>query len=173
MVSFSGIGVKIVLTYFMVKGSPVAKFDKVSVPEVKKPKRAVFRVFLHCSASDAKFHDKPEVIEAWHKLRKFSEIGYHFFISKDGTIWEGRDLERTPAAQAGHNANTIAICLHGLDKDKFTIEQFASLRALCIHLNVMYKRTITFHGHKEVAQKECPVFDYKKVLKLDEHGRMN
>lgn len=150
----------------------MAKFDKVSIPEVKKPKRHVFRVFIHCSASDNRLHDKPQVIEAWHKQRGFSELGYHFFISKDGTIWEGRDLEKTPAAQAGHNTNTIALCVHGLKKDAFTKESLASLKALCVHLNLIYKGAVTFHGHREVAAKDCPVFDYVKVLGLDTHGRM-
>ena len=31
---------------------------------------------------------------------------------------------------------------------------------------------MSFHGHREVASKACPVFDYKKVLKLDEYGTL-
>lgn len=149
----------------------MAKFDKVNIPSIKKPKRVVTRVFLHCSASDKPEHDNPQTIEKWHLARKFKEIGYHFYIDKAGNIFEGRSLDTNPAAQAGHNANTIAICVGGLKKENFTVEQKRSLIALCLHLEHVIKG-LTFHGHKEVANKECPVFDYKKWLDLSDHGVM-
>jgi len=111
-------------------------------------------------------------MESWHLARGFKEIGYHFFINKGGVIWTGRDVEKTPAAQANHNTNTIAICCHGLVKDGFTTAQKAALQALCTYINRAHKGGVTFHGHKEVAAKDCPVFDYKDWLKLDAHGRM-
>ena len=86
-------------------------------------------------------------------------------------IEEGRSLERTPAAQKGHNKNTIAICLHGLDKEKFTEEQFESLWLLCKEIDNSYE-FITFHGHSEVSTKSCPVFNYTRVLNLNEIGQM-
>lgn len=148
------------------------KFDKVNIPSIKKPKRVVTRVFLHCSASDKPEHDNPQTIEKWHLARKFKEIGYHFYIDKAGNIFEGRSLDTHPAAQAGHNANTIAICVGGLKKENFTVEQKRALIALCLHLEHVIKG-LTFHGHKEVnAGKECPVFDYKKWLDLSDHGVM-
>ena len=143
------------------------------VRTVKRPKRPVSRVFIHCSASDHAHHDNAATMDKWHKERGWSGIGYHFFIRKDGTIEGGRNIESIPAAQKGHNTGTIAICVHGLDKSKFTHFQRASLRALCIHLNELYKGGLTFHGHKEVEpNKACPVFDYKEWLSLDAKGRM-
>lgn len=136
----------------------------------KRPNRLINRVFFHCSASDNPKHDNIETIADWHIKRGFSGIGYHYFISKDGKIHNGRNLENVPAAQEGHNTGSIAICLHGLNKDRFTEEQFASLRDLCGQINKAYNGKITFHGHKEVAKKDCPVFDYKKVLNLNSKG---
>lgn len=139
-----------------------------------KPNRFVDRVFLHCSASDVASHDNVATIRKWHTEppRNWSDIGYHFFIRKDGTLEDGRPLERTPAAQRNHNTGTIAICLHGLDKEKFTEAQFNKLRALCLEINNAYNGALSFHGHREVASKACPVFDYKDVLKLDAFGRL-
>lgn len=137
-----------------------------------KPNRFVDRVFLHCSASDAAAHDNIETMERWHRARGFSGVGYHLFISKDGKLHYGRPLERTPAAQKGHNTGTIAICCHGLDVDKFTKAQFDTLTALCVEINNAYDGSVTFHGHREVAAKACPVYDYKDVLKLDRFGRL-
>lgn len=138
----------------------------------KKPARKVTRIFVHCSASDNPAHDSAAVINAWHKERGWAGIGYHFFIRKSGILELGRDLEKIPAAQAGHNTGTIAICLHGLDRDEFTEAQFATLRGLCGQINAAYDGNVTFHGHCEVAAKACPVFDYQAVLALDEAGRM-
>ena len=141
----------------------------------KKPVRTVTRVFLHCSASDAagmayEGQGLVKTITAWHVARKFATIGYHFVIDKQGNVMEGRKIESTPAAQEKNNLGTIAICLHGLKKDKFTEAQFIALRQLCGQINKAYNGKITFHGHKEVSAKDCPVFDYKKVLMLDAKG---
>ena len=137
-----------------------------------KPSRKINRVFLHCSASDHEHHDDVSVMRKWHLDRGWSDVGYHFFIKKDGTLQEGRPLNRTPAAQRGHNTGTIAICLHGLDVFKFTREQFRTLYSLCDRIDMAYERQVTFHAHNEVAAKACPVFDVKQVLQLDSVGRM-
>lgn len=138
----------------------------------KKPRRWVNRVFLHCSASDNPAHDDVSVMDAWHKARGWSGVGYHFFIKKNGTIQVGRPIEQVPAAQGGNNAGTIAICCHGLLKEKFTEAQFNAVRALCKDINNAYNGRITFHGHCEVSSKTCPVYDYKAVLKLDKNGKL-
>ncbi len=139
--------------------------------EFKAPKRPVSRVFIHCSASDNPAHDSIGVIRDWHLKRGFAMVGYHYFIKKDGSLQEGRPLEIAPAAQAGNNRGTIAICLHGLSKNGFTEEQFSTLRELCHRIHEQLP-LVTFHGHKEVAAKECPVFDYQHVLGLDAKGRL-
>jgi N-acetyl-anhydromuramyl-L-alanine amidase AmpD len=146
------------------------KFSTITPDQIKKPNRPVKRVFIHCSASDHAHHDDAKIIEEWHKARKFNEIGYHFFIKKNGDIQVGRNLERTPAAQEGNNLRTIAICLHGLRKELFTIAQMTALKNLCHRLHFMYNGKVSFHGHCEVSAKACPVFDYRSVLKLKPDG---
>lgn len=138
----------------------------------RPPARPVTRVFIHCSASDNPAHDSVAVIRQWHIANGWSDIGYHLFIRKDGSIEPGRSLERMPAAQAGHNRGTIAICLHGLDESRFTAAQIGALQALCAAINDAYLGMVTFHGHREVAAKSCPVIDYRKVLKLDRSGSL-
>ncbi len=138
-----------------------------------RPKRKVDRVFIHCSASDNPKHDNTETIRKWHLERGFSDIGYHYYINKSGQVYVGRPLEKIPAAQTGHNTGTIAICLGGLVKERFTSQQFEALKKLCNEINIAYNRGVTFHGHCEVNRgKTCPVFDYKKVLNLNSTGHM-
>lgn len=145
----------------------------------KKPARKVTKVFIHCSASDNPKHDDVAVMKKWHTSpdpndpsKPWSDVGYHFFIKKDGTLQPGRPLEKTPSAQGGHNTGTIAICVHGLKKENFTTAQFQTLQMLCQEIDIAYGRQITFHGHCEVSAKACPVFDYKRLLNLDMLGHM-
>lgn len=138
----------------------------------KKSIRTVNRVFIHCSASDNPKHDDISVMKEWHLARGFKTVGYHFFIKKDGTVQVGRGIELAPAAQEHNNLATIAICLHGLDKTKFTDKQFAALRDLAKQINIAYNGHVTFHGHCEVSSKACPVFDYKTILNLTKEGKL-
>jgi len=145
--------------------------------EFRKPNRKVDRVFLHCSASDNANHDNVATMRAWHvdpppKGRGWSDVGYHIFVRKSGQVEMGRSLERTPAAQSGHNTGTIAICLHGLNEAKFTQAQYSVLKDICIQINNAYDGAVTFHGHREVAAKACPVYLYKDILALDSYGRL-
>ena len=136
------------------------------------PRRAVRRVFLHCSASDNPEHDDVQVIRRWHRERGFSDVGYHYVVTKAGFVQTGRPLERDPAAQEGHNQATIAICANGLAVDRFTPVQLTAVRDLCRAIAGAYRGRVTFHGHCEGSAKACPVFDYRGLLGLDAAGRM-
>lgn len=133
--------------------------------------RKISKVFIHCSASDNPAHDDISVMRKWHLERPgFTDVGYHHFIKKDGTIQNGRPIDKVPAAQSGHNTGSIAICLHGLDAGEFTTAQASSLYELCKAINEAYD--VTFHGHCEVSNKSCPVIDYCAILNLSGNGRM-
>ena len=139
----------------------------------QKPDRHVDRVFLHCSASDNSDHDDIATIRSWHvDDRGWSDVGYHYFIRSDGTLQEGRPLERTPAAQTDDNAGTIAICLHGLAAESFAGAQYRALIRLAREIDGALEGDVTFHGHCEVSAKSCPVFPYRAVLGLDGTGGM-
>ena len=139
-----------------------------------KPKRKVDKVFLHCTAYANQALVGKELlreVDVWHRLRGFHGIGYHYLIDKDGLLIEGRSLEKVPSAQQGHNSKSIAICLDGLYFEQFNEAQFQTLFELIIEIDKAYDNKITYHGHCEVSNKECPVFDYPAVLGLDRWGR--
>ena len=138
-----------------------------------RPEREVDRVFLHCSASDSPEHDSIDVVRRWHvDGNGWGDVGYHYFIRRDGTLETGRPLEKNPAAQAGNNAATIAICLHGLTRERFTKAQYRTLIDLATAMDDACAGMLSFHGHCEVSSKSCPVFPYRAVLGLDSHGAM-
>ena len=139
----------------------------------ERPGRNVERIFLHCSASDEETLEGDALvgtIREWHLARGFQDVGYHFLIDKQGKIMKGRDIQMMPAAQKGHNAHTIAIMVHGLTG--FTSESLNACHYLCKQINVAYKGRVSFHGHCEVSNKTCPVFNYKGLLNLDSWQRM-
>jgi peptidoglycan hydrolase-like protein with peptidoglycan-binding domain len=102
-------------------------------------------------------------------------FGYHYLIEFDGTIREGRGLEFIPAAQKGYNTGTIAICLQGLNLLDFTPDQFRAMKRL-IHRIVTatphggLSSRVRIRGHREVANKTCPVFNYRGILDLNAEG---
>ena len=61
-------------------------------------------------------------------------------------------------------------CNNVLKIEKFTKSQFKSLVELVEIINDEYIDELTYHGHCELANKTCPVFDYRKVLGLNEQG---
>lgn len=146
----------------------------------RRTDRTIHSVFVHCSASDNPEHDDVSVIRAWHtnpvdrRGRGWKDVGYHFFVTKDGTVQPGRPVEQTPAAQIGHNAGTIAISLHGLEERRFTQPQLDSLIALCRAIETAYDGPLLrFRGHCEVANKACPVINYRQVLGLNAGGYLD
>lgn len=141
-----------------------------ALKEFIAPRRKIEKVYIHCSAASRKNIDAKEV-HRWHRKRGWSCIGYHYFIKSDAKTEIGRDINRTPAGQAGHNSKTIAICVNGLWESDFTKTQLKELVRLCKEIKAQIPG-VTFHGHCEVSPKACPVFDYKAVLGLDAKGRM-
>lgn len=144
------------------------------------PQREVKRVFLHCSAWDnaaINGTDLVDEINRWHISNGWRGVGYHFLIDKQGNVMSGRPLEDQPAAQLGPdnkgNFATIAIMTQGLWH--FTSESLTSTYKLCKIVNDQYTlagRPVTFHGHKEIDPKPCPVYDYRGLLGLDGKGNL-
>lgn len=139
------------------------------------PQRGVHTLFIHCSASDRPEHDDVAVMRDWHvNGNGWADVGYHYYVKRDGTIQPGRPLEKTPAAQgAEHNAGTIAVCFGGLTKSRFTSEQFRAGAAMVRAIADAYGERgvrLRVRGHREVYPKECPVFDYRRAFGLDAAG---
>ena len=131
--------------------------------------RKIWHINVHCSASDHKHHDNVESIRKWHvEERGWSDIGYHFIITKNGDIHECRPISRTPASVKNHNEGGIAICLTG--NKNFSKSQFCSLQRLIPNLQVEHRiLDENIKGHNEYSGhsvRGCPNFNLKEVLCL-------
>lgn len=121
--------------------------------------RGVDLVVIHCSDSDHAHHDNIKIIENWHKERGFKKIGYHYVITKDGKIHQGREEQEIGAHAQGYNKRSIGICLTG--KNKFTEAQFETLEKLVKDICERYaiqKQDVLAHNELN-PDKTCPNFD--------------
>jgi N-acetyl-anhydromuramyl-L-alanine amidase AmpD len=118
--------------------------------------RDVERIIIHCSDSDIDKHDDIGVIRNWHLQRGWSDVGYHFYIKKDGTIQDGRPIEVVGSHTYGKNQTSIGVCLGG--RYSFTDEQFDSLRYLIVDLIEKYGE-LEINAHYEFSPKTCPNFN--------------
>lgn len=133
--------------------------------------RAINQLFVHCSATKPTQDIGAKEIREWHvKGNGWKDIGYHFVIRRNGVVEDGRPVEQVGAHVAGHNANSIGICLvggidvSGKPEANFTPEQWKALPRLLRVLKAHYPKA-TIHGHNEYAAKACPSFDVQKWLK--------
>ena len=126
--------------------------------------RPVNKIIIHCSATPAGHNVSVRDIDRWHRRRGFACIGYHYVIYLDGTVVEGRPIEKPGAHCRGHNADSIGVCyIGGLDadfrpKDTRTPQQKESLCRLIADLTARFPGA-TVHGHNEYAAKACPSFN--------------
>jgi hypothetical protein len=125
--------------------------------------RLINKLILHCSDSDNPLHDDISVIKQWHLERGFIDVGYHFFIKKDGTIQIGRPIYMIGAHCAGQNLSSLGICFSG--KTAFTAKQFKAAKQLCISLRDNYKiKEIDVYLHNHFNKnKTCPNFNLDKI----------
>lgn len=105
-------------------------------------------------------------IHSWHKNNGWSGIGYHLFIRKDGSLYQGRPLDTIGAHTLAQNEDSIGICLEGrLTKEKPTQSQINTLKEVVSYLRSIYGN-IPFKGHKDYMATDCPgsLMEYMREL---------
>ena len=127
--------------------------------------RDIKLIVIHCSATRENRSFPVTSLIACHDAR-FGFTGYHYYITRDGQLYQTRH-ENLPGAHARHyNQHSIGICYEGgLDsqgrpKDTRTPEQKAALWALLRSLKVDYPDAqILGHCDLPNVRKDCPCFD--------------
>lgn len=118
------------------------------------------KVVWHCSASRPQSDIGAKEIREWHRGRGFYDIGYALVIRRDGTIEAGRHLDDIGAHVAGHNSDSVGICMvGGLDAegrsfanrpDLFTAAQWESARVVYELMRRMYPYAVHY-GHRDLS----------------------
>ena len=90
--------------------------------EELKPRAFTDYIILHHSGVKARHTAKD--IHQWHKNKGWAGIGYHYFIDKEGNIFECRPRDTVGAHAKGYNENSIGVCFEGdFNKETMTDAQ--------------------------------------------------
>ena len=97
-------------------------------------------------------------VDEWHKSNGWAGIGYHFFVRKDGSIYEGRPLWALGAHVQGKNNVSVGICAEGdyHNHDKIMPQaQKSAIKQLIAYLKGLYPNA-EIVGHGEIGESNCP-----------------
>lgn len=140
--------------------------------ELRRAKRNVVRIVVHCSATPEGKDFRKADIDRWHRAKGWNGCGYHYVVDLDGKIERGRDIESIGAHAGVYNVGSIGVCyIGGVDKDgepkdTRTEEQKESLRWLLRMMRYLYPN-VEIVGHRDLpgVAKACPSFDAKGEYK--------
>jgi hypothetical protein len=125
----------------------------------------IHTIVIHYSATYPDAHVDRAVIDQWHRDRGFREIGYHWVITRDGTLQEGRPEGTLGAHVRGNNSGTIGICwAGGLERTSGpnvgvwnpTPQQETVLVQLIHDIQKRHPSATRVIGHKDLVATECP-----------------
>ncbi len=116
--------------------------------------------------------DRDMTVQSIHDLHRnvnrWSGIGYHFVIHKDGIIEHGRPIDVVGAHALSNNEFTLGICLTGnYELGNPPQEQLYSavqlISALCNEYN-FEANDMTIFGHRDFGGTSCPGKNLYKLL---------
>jgi len=97
-----------------------------------------------------------EDIHKWHLKKGWAGVGYHYFIDKDGEIFEGRPHWAEGAHAYGYNDQSVGVCFEGdFNKEQMSGRQENAAVMLLSILSLAYEDA-TVIGHGKLADKKCP-----------------
>ena len=125
------------------------------------------RIVCHYSATYEDQDIGAREIDAMHRARGFSRIGYHWVIRLDGTVEDGRPETVAGAHVRGQNAGAIGVCTVGglrratgeqVGHDTRTSRQRGAQLALIRGILGRYPGAPIL-GHRDLAATQCPAYD--------------
>ena len=132
--------------------------------------REIKLLVIHCSATRCNVSFPVEQLRECHLQRGFKDVGYHFYITRNGEVHQCRPVSEPGAHVRGFNRHSIGICYEeGLDEEgrpadtRTQAQRFALIDLLAI-LKHQYPEAQVL-GHYQLSaniHKACPCFDARK-----------
>ena len=131
--------------------------------------RKINLIVIHCSATRCDRSFPLEAVIACHRARGFATVGYHYYVTRDGTVHSGRPLYQEGAHATGYNRHSIGVCYEGglnaqgVPADTRTAAQKDTLLKLMNRLKTDYADARII-GHRDLpdVHKDCPCFDAER-----------
>lgn len=121
----------------------------------------VLLVVLHHRAGNGNI----ESIHTQHLKNGWAGIGYHFYIRKDGTVYEGRPITYVGSHCKGNNSCSIGVCLEGdFRKEVPTVEQLRAIKDVYALVKKTYKNIYKMVNHRDLFKTSCPCVDLVKLV---------
>jgi N-acetylmuramoyl-L-alanine amidase len=134
--------------------------------------RQIKEIILHCSATREGKAFTASDIDRWHRERGWKGCGYHYVITLDGKVEQGRPEQVVGAHCTGRNSESIGVCyiggcdMVGKSKDTRTPEQKKAMVTLVRQLMQAHGIGIEdVRCHNEFSSKACPSFSIEKFRK--------
>ncbi len=97
-----------------------------------------------------------ESIHRQHLKNGYSGIGYHFYVRKDGQVFQGRPKENVGAHCLNNNYNSLGICFEGnFENEEMGYAQKKAGAELVLYLKKLYAdaRVVC---HRDMLATACP-----------------
>ena len=127
--------------------------------------RKIDLIVIHCSATRENRPFPVTSLIACHDSR-FGFTGYHYYIERDGQLYQTRHEQLVGAHAKGYNQHSIGVCYEGgltpdgEPADTRTPVQKVALKRLLKRLRRKYPQAHIL-GHRDLpnVSKSCPCFD--------------
>lgn len=119
-------------------------------------RKSTTKIILHHAAA---ISASVETIHGWHKGRGWAGVGYHFYVRKDGIIYQGRPIDKVGAHCTGQNVASIGICFEGnyeISDTQMPDAQYNAGVALKAYVLSKYPTIKEICGHEKYVVTACP-----------------
>lgn len=105
-------------------------------------------------------------VHKWHLNNGWAGIGYHFYVRKNGEVWQGRPIDTMGAHCYGENSDSIGICFEGnFESETMCEAQIKAGKELISYILSKYP-SLKIYGHKDFNATACPGknFPWTKIV---------
>ncbi|UPS45026.1 N-acetylmuramoyl-L-alanine amidase [Prevotella sp. E15-22] len=129
--------------------------------------RKIDLIVIHCSATRCN-RDFPVTALIRCHADRFGFTGYHYYITRDGTVYQTRHEQLVGAHAKGYNSRSLGVCYEGglnaqgKPEDTRTKAQKWAMTNLLKYL-IKKHPDAQILGHRDLpnVHKDCPCFDVK------------
>ncbi len=127
--------------------------------------RKIDLIVIHCSATRCNRPFPVTTLINSHADR-FGFTGYHYYITRDGTVYQTRHEQLVGAHAKGYNQHSLGVCYEGGYDEQGKVADTRTAAQRCTLLELL-KRLKKEHpqakivGHRDLpnVKKACPCFD--------------